>query len=117
MLKLQTIDQELTHVVQESLAQAFPEILPVDFKASVFRTSDPRHGDYQCNDCMQLAKALRQAPRGIAEKAVAELEGHPALEKVELAGPGFINFTLSTDWLAERVTQLESDENPSNRGR
>ncbi len=109
MLNLQTIDQELALVVQESIAQAFPENLPEDFKASVFRTSDPRHGDYQCNDCMQLAKALRQAPRGIAEKVVAGLEGHPALEKVELAGPGFINFTLSTDWLADRVLQLESD--------
>ncbi|MDF3128167.1 arginine--tRNA ligase [Kiritimatiellaeota bacterium B1221] len=109
MLKLQTIDQELASAVQESIVQNFSEGLPEDFKASVFRTSDPRHGDYQCNDCMQLAKALRQAPRGIAEKVVAGLEGHAALEKVELAGPGFINFTLSTEWLENRILFLESD--------
>ncbi|WFB34571.1 arginine--tRNA ligase [Kiritimatiellota bacterium B12222] len=110
MQKITTIDQELAQAVHLSLENAFPGVLPEDFQASVMRTADPRHGDYQCNDCMQLAKALRQAPRGIAEKIVEELQGHPALAKVELAGPGFINFTLSSEWLTERVLQLETLE-------
>lgn len=107
MLILNTIDQELAVAVQSALCNVFPETLPAGFSASVMRTTDVRHGDYQCNDCMQLAKTLRLSPRAIAEMLVAALSDHPALDKVELAGPGFINFTLSTEWLAERVTALE----------
>lgn len=109
MLKMKTIDQELADAVQTALQWGFPDLLPENFQASVMRTADVRHGDYQCNDCMQLAKLLRQAPRGIAEKVVAGLQGHPALEKVELAGPGFINFTLATDWLAARIEMLSHE--------
>lgn len=111
MLDLQTIDRELACAIQEALGTAFTDSLPEDFRATVVKTADPRHGDYQCNDCMQLAKVLRQAPRGIAEKAVAELQEHPALAQVEVAGPGFINFTLSPDWLTERLGRLETSEN------
>lgn len=109
MLILNTIDQELAAAVQSALQTLFAEQLPDTFEASVMRTSDVRHGDYQCNDCMQLAKLLRQPPRGIAEQVVAALSEHPALQKIELAGPGFINFTLSTDWLAKRVAWLETE--------
>ncbi len=109
MLILKTIDQELATAVQSALKTLFAEQLPENFEAAVMRTADVRHGDYQCNDCMQLAKLLRQPPRGIAEQVVAALSDHPALEKIELAGPGFINFTLSTDWLANRVAWLETE--------
>ena len=59
MLILKTIDQELATAVQSALKTLFAEQLPENFEAAVMRTADVRHGDYQCNDCMQLAKLLR----------------------------------------------------------
>jgi len=109
MLKNKTIDQELAEAMQVSLSKAFPEIIPEGFKASVSRTSDPKHGDYQCNDCMQLAKVLKMAPRGIAEQTITGFKDHPAVEKIEIAGPGFINFFLSTEWLTSLLTEIERD--------
>ncbi len=68
--------------------------------------TDRRFGDFQCNDAMQASKTLRMAPRALAERAVAALP-HPAmLEKVEVAGPGFINLTVAGDWLAEQTEAL-----------
>jgi len=109
MNKMNTMDHELAEAVQQSLENAFPTQMPEDFTASVTKTADVRNGDYQCNDCMQLAKALRQAPRGIAEKVLEGLSSHPAVQHVEVAGPGFINFTLKTEWLAARLQILEGD--------
>lgn len=58
-------------------------------------TRNSQHGDYACNIALTLAKPLRQNPRQIAEMIVTELEAVAWLEKVEIAGPGFINFYLS----------------------
>lgn len=110
MEQMKTIEQELADAVQGALCNAFPETETMGkFVASVVKTADVRHGDYQCNDCMQLARTLRLAPRAIAEKTAGGLENHPALASVEIAGPGFLNFRLSREWLESRLTALESD--------
>ncbi|MGA0334122.1 MAG: arginine--tRNA ligase [Kiritimatiellia bacterium] len=111
MGKIHTIDQLLADAVQHCLRGAYPDQLPENFRASVLQTADVRHGDYQCNDCMQLAKILRLPPRAIAEKVVEGLTSHPTLAQVEIAGPGFVNFTLDSQWLSVRLEQLESDGN------
>lgn len=58
------------------------------------RTKQASHGDYSCNLAMQLAKALRQNPRDVAQSLIAALPTSPYLEKVEVAGAGFINLFL-----------------------
>lgn len=58
------------------------------------RTRDRSHGDFASNLAMTLAKPARSRPRDIAEKLVAALAGDGHVEKVEIAGPGFINFFL-----------------------
>ncbi len=70
--------------------------------------TDTRFGDFQCNDAMQAAKALRKAPRAIAEAVVKALPLPPMLEKAEVAGPGFINLTVSPAWLAEQAGALSA---------
>ena len=61
----------------------------------VERTRDASHGDYASNVAMRHAKAARRNPRQLAEAIVAALPADPSVAKVEIAGPGFINFHLS----------------------
>ena len=70
--------------------------LPADITPNVMieRTRDHSHGDFASNLAMTLAKPARAKPRDIAEKLVAALAADGHVEKVEIAGPGFINFFL-----------------------
>ena len=68
---------------------------------------DKQHGDFACNIAMLLAKTLRMPPRAIAETIAAEIEVGGEIEKVEVAGAGFINFYLSNDRLYEVIRAIE----------
>jgi arginyl-tRNA synthetase len=59
------------------------------------RPKQASHGDFASNLAMQLARELKTSPRQIAERLVRELPSSPAVTKVEIAGAGFINFTLT----------------------
>ncbi|MBV9130863.1 MAG: arginine--tRNA ligase [Verrucomicrobia bacterium] len=72
-------------------------------------TADPRHGDYQTNAAMVLGKKLKQKPRSLAGRIVAHLSLND-IGIAEVAGPGFINFRLSPDFLGHRLHELASDE-------
>ena len=65
--------------------------------AQIERTRDPAHGDFATNLAMVLAKRARCQPRELAERLVAALPASPLIDRVEIAGPGFINFRLSND--------------------
>ena len=77
-------------------------------KVRALPATDAKFGDFQCNDALASAKVLHQPPRKIAEAVFAKLmEAKPAfIEKVELAGPGFLNITVSTTWLADQLAKL-----------
>jgi len=65
----------------------------------VERTRSRDHGDYACNIAMVLAKTARMKPRDLAEKIVARLPESKRIDKVEIAGPGFLNFFASAHHL------------------
>ena len=54
-------------------------------------------GDYQINDCMPLASTYHKSPRDIASEVVTELEKDNSFTNINIAGPGFINVTLSDE--------------------
>lgn len=64
-------------------------------KIHIERTRDKRFGDFASNIALVLAKRASQEPRRLAELIVSHLPAHPWVEKVAIAGPGFINFTLA----------------------
>lgn len=68
-------------------------------------TADPRHGDYQSNWAFRLAKVARQSPRAVAERLVQHLHDAPMFDKVEIAGPGFINVALADSWLSDHLAE------------
>ncbi|MFT4415346.1 arginine--tRNA ligase [Fredinandcohnia humi] len=65
------------------------------------------HGDYATNMAMQLARVAKKAPRMIAEEIVANFDKTKAsIEKIEIAGPGFINFYMNNTYLTDLVPAI-----------
>ena len=86
---------------------------PEKFLGMLNRCADPKFGDYQANFAMSLAKTLGQKPRDVAEAMTADIlaaDKEKMLAKVEVAGPGFLNFTLSDEWMVERLAAAAKDE-------
>jgi len=74
--------------------------------------SNPEHGDFACNVAMQLAGQLEANPRQIAQQLVDNLPADSLVERVQVAGPGFINFYLSPRWLHDALAEcLAQGEN------
>jgi arginyl-tRNA synthetase len=97
---------ELSTRFRVALAAAFgDELAGTDplIRASSF-------GDFQANVAMSLAKALARPPREVAAAIVEHLDVDDLCERVEVSGPGFINLTLRSGWIAERAAALASDE-------
>lgn len=88
----------LAAFLEEKLKKNFTsnfEGLPEEFSPIITQSKQETFGDYQCNSAMSLAKVLKENPRKIAEKIADSLSGDPDFEKVEVAGPGFLNLTLA----------------------
>ena len=83
--------------LSELFAQALREVSPesADTAILIERPKQSAHGDYACNLAMQLAKPLRKSPRDIANALIAALPKTEFIEKVEIAGAGFINVFIS----------------------
>ena len=71
------------------------------------------HGDYSTNMAMQLARVAKKAPRMIAEELISQFDRSKAsIDKIELAGPGFINFYMNNSYLTDLIpTILRAGEN------
>jgi arginyl-tRNA synthetase len=80
-----------------------------DVHLGVAPTNNEKFGDYQCNAAMALSKILQKAPRQIAQEFVDAAELPDFVDKIDIAGPGFINFFLSNGALAEHIQSVEND--------
>ncbi len=102
--------EHLTGLLQAALASVAPE--HTDTPIHLERPKQAAHGDFATNLPMQLARALKQAPRVIAERLVAELPESAEVSDVTIAGAGFINFTLNsgTKTRVVRTVLAQSDQ-------
>ncbi|MDU0355563.1 arginine--tRNA ligase [Paraglaciecola aquimarina] len=82
---------------------------PEDSPAPLSRSTRVGFGHYQFNGAMALSKVLKQNPREIAQKIVDAVELDGVVEKLEIAGPRFINIHLSPKWLATRLKATNLD--------
>jgi arginyl-tRNA synthetase len=106
------MEQYLQEIIKKALieiglaADQIPEI-------RIEKPRDPSHGDAATNVAMLLAKPLRNNPRKIAEQLVERLNPDPGkVKKIEVAGPGFINFRFAGNYLYNELEQIiESGEN------
>lgn len=97
----QIIETVLTDLIAQN---SLPEMaLP---KIQIDRTKDKLHGDFACNIAMMLARSAKMNPRQIATLLVEALPETDFITRVDIAGPGFINFTLSADTAQQIVKTI-----------
>lgn len=111
-----------------NIAEQMKDVLKEEIKAAVLKAGlaeesqipnvvletpkDKTHGDYSTNMAMQLARVAKKAPRQIAEEIVAHFDkGKASIEKLDIAGPGFINFYMNNQYLTKLIQSvLEAGE-------
>ncbi|MDH2292211.1 arginine--tRNA ligase [Cobetia sp. 10Alg 146] len=106
----------MKETIIELLGQALDSLkadgtLPADAspQIKVDPTKDKTHGDYASNLAMMTSKAAGMKPRELAEKLIAALPASDAVSKVEIAGPGFLNFFAETGAVADIVRRVFSE--------
>ncbi len=77
--------------------------IPEGFMVRLERPRQEGHGDWATNIAMQLSKPFGVKPRDLAEDIIAKLPKDSVIDRAEVAGPGFMNFTLSANWVTETV--------------
>jgi arginyl-tRNA synthetase len=99
----------LSGALTEIVARVFGELgLPAEY-GRVTISNRPDLGQFQCNGALAAAKAAKQNPRAIAERVMEKLRALPQLRDISLAGPGFINLSLSDKALAEHANRMAGD--------
>jgi arginyl-tRNA synthetase len=103
----------LINIIEEKFRQAFFKAFPTlekNVDIEITRSTHARFGHYQCNSAMKLTKILKMPPRDISSNVLEALgEQSEIFEKYEIAGPGFINITLSKQYLTQSCQALTSD--------
>ena len=95
--------------IREALHTALRELGVTDISFSVEHPADTAHGDYATNIALVSAQALGKSPRSCAEEIVTFLgkKKIPQVERIEIAGPGFINFFLTRDFFGEKIAEAQ----------
>ncbi|NQD96493.1 arginine--tRNA ligase, partial [Pseudomonas sp. CrR25] len=102
----------IRHLIQQALIRLTTDgVLPAGLSPAiqVENTKDKSHGDFASNIALMLAKPAALKPRELAEKLIAALPADPQISKVEIAGPGFLNFFQNSGALAERLETALAD--------
>lgn len=105
---MNTIATLLRDRVTQVLMRLFHPLLPVEeCIADVVPTREEEFGHYQCSHALKLAKALKRNPKEIAQQILDGLdaETYRMLESAQIAGAGFINFTLSASFLSQEIAR------------
>ena len=110
---IQAAKQQVAELTQRAYEKAAAGgVLPggLEVKGSVEIPKDASHGDYASSFAMAGAKAMKMAPRAIAQaiRDHLELEGS-FFDQVEIAGPGFLNFTLGKRWYGQVLAEVEAE--------
>ncbi len=101
----QLLQQTLSILIEQ-------DILPSDASPRIVvdRTKDKSHGDLATNLAMMACKPAKKNPRELAQLIIDHLPSSELIEKVEIAGPGFINFFINPDWFAQQIESILQDD-------
>lgn len=106
--------QQIESLIRAALTElhASGQLVETTAIVQIEATKDKQHGDFASNIAMLLAKQMQKKPRDVAELIISKLPVSPYVQKVEIAGPGFINFFLTADAMTGVIAQvLKEKEN------
>lgn len=98
------MQETIQYILEQKFRNAFTATgIGSDVPVVLQESGRPEFGDYQINGAMAAAKQLKQNPRELAQKIIDNVKLDSVIDKLELAGPGFINIYLTNDFLASRL--------------
>jgi arginyl-tRNA synthetase len=102
----------ISAAISQLLSSALTGIVdqPQPYAEMVKPAQDPKHGDYQANCSMSLAKALGSSPRDVAARIVSQFDSGEMFAPPDIAGPGFINLRLKDSWIASQLHAMAADD-------
>ena len=98
------IDLKIIEIFELKMKELYPNIELKPIEVTV--TTDAKFGDYQSNFAMVNSKIIKKNPREIAEEIISSIGENKIIEKLEIAGPGFINIYLKDDFLGEYLKSV-----------
>lgn len=106
------LKQFLKTIFTDAFCQTFPALKAEDFQAEITQSTQASFGHYQCNSAMKLAKTLRLPPSKIAEsiRDFILAQAKDSIAEVAVAGPGFINITLSQAFITQCCQRMDENE-------
>jgi arginyl-tRNA synthetase len=110
---IQNLTEEIKKVILKSLIKAYdngelPQVEVPEITIEIPREEE--HGQFSTNVAMQITKQVKKAPRQTAEVIIKNMElENTYIEKVECAGPGFINFYLNVKWLYDAIKVIQAE--------
>jgi len=106
---METLLATLRKEVTDAISRAFGDSLPAEQAiADMAPCASEEFGHYQCNSALRLSKQLKSNPRAVAQKIIDHFQSK-ICSKIEIAGPGFINFTFSDSFLSKQLQQQLKD--------
>lgn len=96
----------LIQIFYSAFISAFPQLKEKSVEIDIAQSKQEKFGHYQCNTAMRLTKQLHMPPREIAQRIVESVDKGDAIEKLEIAGPGFINIFLSPAYIEKKVQTM-----------
>jgi arginyl-tRNA synthetase len=105
------IEARLVEGLREGIRAAAPELGLGDEvpEPELLAPKQPDHGDFATNVALALARRAGRAPRDVAATIVASLPEAPFVERVEVAGPGFVNVWVTDDWLYDALRRVAAE--------
>lgn len=104
---------DMTEKLKEILTEAIEKVaeehgcgLPDNFEVRFERPKQEAHGDWATNAAMQLAKRFSLKPRDLASEIIEKMDFGDTVDKVDVAGPGFMNFKLSSVWMKDVIADV-----------
>ncbi|KAG1668005.1 Arginine--tRNA ligase, cytoplasmic [Nymphon striatum] len=103
------VKSSLVALFTSAVKQSFPSLSNVIIP--ILPSQSEKFGDYQFNGAMQICQSLKasgikMSPRQVAEEVISSLPSNEIIEKVDIAGPGFVNITFKKDYVSKRISTL-----------
>ena len=106
---MQVIDREIAKIFEATVKKVYGDIETKKIEVSV--ATNEKFGDFQTNFAMMNSKIIGKNPRAIAQEIVDNLEPNNVIDKLEIAGPGFINIFLKSEYLGELLKKSINQKN------